>query len=49
MYFDYGEKEINYLKKKDKRLGEAIDKIGCVALASVFCKFSNRNNGISKK
>ncbi len=28
MYFEYGEKEINYLKKKDKRLGEAIDKIG---------------------
>ncbi len=28
MYFQYGEKEINYLKKKDKRLGEAIDKIG---------------------
>ncbi len=28
MYFEYGEKEINCLKKKDKRLGEAIDKIG---------------------
>ncbi len=28
MYFEYGEKEINYLKKKDKRLGEAIEKIG---------------------
>ncbi len=28
MYFEYGEKEISYLKKKDKRLGEAIDKIG---------------------
>jgi DNA-3-methyladenine glycosylase II len=26
--FDYGDKEIDYLKRKDKRLGEAIDKIG---------------------
>ncbi len=26
--FEYGEKEINYLKKKDKRLYEAIDRIG---------------------
>ncbi len=30
MYFEYGEKEISYLKKKDKKLGEAIDKIGMV-------------------
>ncbi len=28
MYFEYGEKELNHLKKKDKRLGEAIEKIG---------------------
>ncbi len=28
MYFEYGEKEIAYLKKKDKRLGAAIEKIG---------------------
>lgn len=28
MYFQYGENEINYLKRKDKRLAEAIDKIG---------------------
>ncbi len=28
MYFEYGEKETNYLKNKDKRLGEAIEKIG---------------------
>lgn len=26
--FRYGEKEINYLKKKDKKLSEAIDRIG---------------------
>lgn len=30
MYFKYGEKEINYLKNKDKRLAEVIDKIGYV-------------------
>ena len=28
MYFEYGDKEINYLKSKDKALAEAIDKIG---------------------
>lgn len=28
LYFTYGEKEINYLKKKDKKLGEVIDQIG---------------------
>lgn len=28
MYFEYGETEINYLKKKDKKLSEVIDKIG---------------------
>jgi len=27
-YFEYGTKEINYLKSKDKKLAEAIDKIG---------------------
>lgn len=27
-YFRYGETEINYLKQKDKKLGEVIDKIG---------------------
>ena len=27
-YFEYGDKETEYLKRKDKRLGEAIDKIG---------------------
>lgn len=29
-YFIYSDKEIIYLKKKDKKLGEAIDKIGMV-------------------
>lgn len=28
MFFQYGEKEIAYLKQKDKRLAEVIDKIG---------------------
>ncbi len=30
MYFNYGEKEINYLRKKDKKLGAAIDEIGMI-------------------
>jgi len=29
-YFPYGEKEIAYLKKKDKKLGRAIDEIGMI-------------------
>ncbi|WP_091540246.1 DNA-3-methyladenine glycosylase family protein [Alkaliphilus peptidifermentans] len=29
-YFEYGEKEIDYLKSKDKKLGAAIDKIGII-------------------
>lgn len=28
MYFEYGEREIAYLKSKDKKLGAAIDRIG---------------------
>ncbi|SHI99704.1 DNA-3-methyladenine glycosylase II [Geosporobacter subterraneus DSM 17957] len=28
--FEYGQKEIDYLKKKDKKLGAAIDKIGMI-------------------
>lgn len=30
MYFEYGEKETQYLKSKDKKLGEVIDEIGHV-------------------
>ncbi len=30
VYFQYGEKEIEYLKKKDKRLSEVIDRIGMI-------------------
>ena len=29
-YFPYGEKELSYLRKKDKRLAEVIDKVGMV-------------------
>ncbi len=28
MYFQYGETEINYLKRKDKKLAWAIEQIG---------------------
>ncbi len=28
VYFEYGEKELDYLRQKDKRLGEVIDRIG---------------------
>lgn len=27
-YFQYGEKELAYLKQRDKRLSEIIDKVG---------------------
>lgn len=30
MFYPYGQKEIDYLKSKDKRLTEVIDKIGIV-------------------
>ena len=30
MHFEYGEKEIAYLKQKDVVLGEAIDKLGII-------------------
>ena len=30
IYFTYGETEIEYLKSKDKKLGEVIDKIGYI-------------------
>ena len=29
-YFEYGEPEINFLRKKDKKLGAAIDRIGII-------------------
>lgn len=29
-FFEYGEKEIEYLKRKDKKLGAAIDRIGII-------------------
>ena len=30
MYFEYGEKEISYLRGKDKKLAEVIDRVGYV-------------------
>ena len=30
MYFKYGGKELNYLKKKDKKLAYVIDRVGFV-------------------
>lgn len=30
MYFQYGDKETEYLKSKDKKLAEVIDKVGHV-------------------
>ena len=33
IYFEYGEKEINYLSKKDKKLGAAIEGIGMLERA----------------
>ena len=30
MYIEYGEKEIEYLKSRDKKLGAAIDEIGYI-------------------
>ncbi|MDL2281472.1 DNA-3-methyladenine glycosylase 2 family protein [Selenomonadales bacterium OttesenSCG-928-I06] len=41
MVFQYGEKEIEYLKKKDKLLGEAIDKIGMIERATNDDLFSS--------
>ena len=28
MYFEYGDKELDFLRRKDKRLREVIDRIG---------------------
>ena len=40
MIFEYGEKETQYLKKKDKRLGEAIEIIGPIERATYPDLFS---------
>ena len=39
-YFQYGEKELSYLKQRDKRLSEIIDKVGWVkrrVIPNLFC------------
>ena len=38
--FEYGEKEINYLKNKDKKLASAIDRIGMIECKLTPCAFS---------
>lgn len=30
MYFEYGDNEITYLKNKDKKIAEVIEKIGLI-------------------
>ncbi|WP_077610307.1 DNA-3-methyladenine glycosylase family protein [Clostridium sp. Marseille-P2415] len=41
MYFEYGSKETEYLKKKDKLLGAAIDRIGHIERAVDCSLFSS--------
>ena len=44
MYFEYGEKEISYLKEKDKILAQAIDIIGhieCSIMPDIFAATAN--------
>ena len=46
MYFEYGEKEIEYLKSKDRRLGEVIDRVGKIDRAVSDDLFSSVVNNI---
>lgn len=41
MYFEYGEAETDYLKSKDKKLGEVIDKIGHIERSADTDLFSS--------
>lgn len=45
-YFEYGDTEIDYLKKKDKRLAEAIERIGPVKRAAIPDLFAALVNSI---
>ena len=45
-YFNYGQKEIEYLKGKDKKLAEAIDKIGIIKREVIPDLFSALINSI---
>jgi len=45
-YFEYGEAEVNYLKNKDKRLAEAIDRIGLVKREVISDLFTALINSI---
>jgi len=46
-YFKYGQEEIEYLKKKDKKLAEAIDQIGAIKREVVPDLFSALVNSIA--
>ena len=50
MYFEYGDTEIEYLKRKDKKLGEAIDHIGHIyrEAADIQCGFGYRVGAIQE-
>ena len=45
-YFEYGDKEINYLRKKDKKLCAAIDRIGMITREINTDQFSALIEGI---
>jgi len=45
-YFQYGKKEIEYLKKRDKRLAEIIDKVGIVKRPIITDLFAALVNSI---
>jgi DNA-3-methyladenine glycosylase II len=40
MYFPYGDTEINYLKRRDRRLGQAIDDIGPIKRKMILDPFT---------
>ena len=46
-YFQYGEKELTYLKQRDKRLSEIIDKVGWVkrSIGTFHRRAANFNKG----
>ena len=46
MFFIYGEPEIEHLKKKDKRLGSAIERIGIIQRAVMPDLFAALINSI---
>lgn len=45
-YFEYGQKELDYLKKKDKRLAEVINKLGHIQRSCIPDLFSALVNSV---